>query len=235
LRAYHAGFTLKNGVPINYIEAISLFERAEVGFNTFYTYRDGESAWVYAQVLRLLNQLLGITCFAIDPYQIGLNNEEAIESGAFWFYRKLGFRPARPQLERLARAEEKKIKFDRGYRTSARTLRRLSTGSLVYEVPGSSVGDWDRFHIRNLALAAQRRLARLHEAPINDPELVPFEKQPLMLALADDLSNWSRREKRHALRIMRAKNGTDEVDYLRLLQRHRRMREAAIRIGSADC
>jgi hypothetical protein len=226
---------LKNGVPINYIEAISLFERAEVGFNTFYTYRDGESAWVYAQVLRLLNQLLGITCFAIDPYQIGLNNEEAIESGAFWFYRKLGFRPARPQLERLARAEEKKIKFDRGYRTSARTLRRLSTGSLVYEVPGSSVGDWDRFHIRNLALAAQRRLARLHEAPINDPELVPFEKQPLMLALADDLSNWSRREKRDALRIIKAKNGTDEVDYLRLLQRHRRMREAAIRIGSADC
>ena len=38
LRAYVAGFTLKNGVPINYIEAIGLCEWIEVGFNTFYTY-----------------------------------------------------------------------------------------------------------------------------------------------------------------------------------------------------
>ena len=39
LRAYVAGLTLKNGVPINYIEAIALFEWMEVGFNTFYTFR----------------------------------------------------------------------------------------------------------------------------------------------------------------------------------------------------
>jgi hypothetical protein len=44
LRAYHAGLTLKNGVPINYIEGISLFEWMEVGFNTFYAFRDGETA-----------------------------------------------------------------------------------------------------------------------------------------------------------------------------------------------
>jgi hypothetical protein len=46
LRAYHAGFTLKNGVPINYIEGITICERMEIGFNTFYTFREGESAWV---------------------------------------------------------------------------------------------------------------------------------------------------------------------------------------------
>src|ERR1019366_10619680 len=33
LRAYVAGLTLKNGVPINYIEAIGLCEWMEVGFN----------------------------------------------------------------------------------------------------------------------------------------------------------------------------------------------------------
>jgi hypothetical protein len=33
LRAYHAGFTLKNGVPINYIEGITICERMEIGFN----------------------------------------------------------------------------------------------------------------------------------------------------------------------------------------------------------
>src|SRR5262249_9351379 len=88
LRAYHAGFTLKNGVPINYIEGITICERMEIGFNTFYTFREGESAWVYAKVLRLLNQIVGVTCISIDPYQLGHNNDEAIESGAFWFYRK---------------------------------------------------------------------------------------------------------------------------------------------------
>jgi len=91
LRAYVAGFSLKNGVPINYVEAIGLFEWMEVGFNTFYTFRDGESAWNYAQALRVLHQVLGMTCVSVYPYQIGQDNEEAIESGAFWFYRKLGF------------------------------------------------------------------------------------------------------------------------------------------------
>ena len=92
LRAYQAGFTLKNGRPINYIEGISLFEWMEIGFNTFYAYRDGETAWIYAQVLRLLHQRLGVKCISVYPYQIGKDNDEALASGAFWFYRKLGFR-----------------------------------------------------------------------------------------------------------------------------------------------
>ena len=44
LRAYVAGFTLKNDVSINYIEAIGLCEWMEVGFNTFYRFRGGEAA-----------------------------------------------------------------------------------------------------------------------------------------------------------------------------------------------
>ena len=100
LRAYVAGLTLKNGVPINYIEAIGLCEWMEVGFNTFYTFRGGEAGWVYAQVLRCLCHLMGTTCVSVYPYQLGHDNDEAIESGAFWFYRKLGFRPGRPELLR---------------------------------------------------------------------------------------------------------------------------------------
>jgi hypothetical protein len=177
LRAYHAGFTIKNGIPINYIEGITIFERMEIGFNTFYTYRDGETAWVYAQILRMLHHLTGARCFSIDPYQIGLNNDEAIESGAFWFYRKLGFRPTRAALIKIAQAEEKKIAAGRGHRTSTRILRRLAEAPMVYEMgyrgakgedgqansspPGSSQvsGDWDNFKIRNLGLAVARRAA----------------------------------------------------------------------------
>jgi hypothetical protein len=136
LRAYIAGYTQKNGVPINYIEAIGLCEWIEVGFNTFYTYRQGETAWIYAQALRCLRALTNAECISIYPYQIGQNNDEAIESGAFWFYRKLGFRPGRPDLQRLCEREEEKIAANPKYRTPPRTLRRLAEAHMFYEVYG---------------------------------------------------------------------------------------------------
>ncbi len=160
LRAYVAGLTLKNGVPINYIEAIGLCEWMEVGFNTFYTFRGGEAGWIYAQVLRCLCHHTGTTCISVYPYQLGHDNEEAIESGAFWFYRKLGFRPGRHDLQRLAEREEQKIAADAEYRTPARTLRRLAAGHVFYELPGSNVGAWDSFSTRNIGLRVSRRMAR---------------------------------------------------------------------------
>ncbi len=56
LRAYHAGMFFKNGVPIGYIECLTLFEHMEVGFNLYYTFREGETAWVYARLLHLFRQ-----------------------------------------------------------------------------------------------------------------------------------------------------------------------------------
>jgi hypothetical protein len=174
LRAYVAGLTLKNGVPINYIEAIGLCEWMEVGFNTFYTFRGGEAGWIYAQVLRCLCHHMGTTCVSVYPYQLGHDNDEAIESGAFWFYRKLGFRPGRADLQKLAEQEEKKIAASQNkktkYRTSARTLKRLAAGHVFYdflkndllknELPGSEVGAWDNFSTRNIGLRVNRRMAR---------------------------------------------------------------------------
>jgi hypothetical protein len=134
LRAYVAGYTLKNGVPINYIEAIGLCEWIEVGFNTFYTYRQGETAWIYAQALRCLRALTGAKCISIYPYQIGQNNDEAIDSGAFWFYRKLGFRSGRPDLRNLCEKEEEKITADPKYKTPRRILKRLAQAHMFYEL-----------------------------------------------------------------------------------------------------
>jgi hypothetical protein len=134
LRAYVAGCTQKNGVPINYIEAIGLCEWIEVGFNTFYTYRQGETAWIYAQALRCLHALTNAKCISIYPYQIGQNNDEAIESGAFWFYRKLGFRPGRPDLQKLCEREEEKIAANPKHRTPPRTLKRLAEAHMFYDL-----------------------------------------------------------------------------------------------------
>jgi hypothetical protein len=139
LRAYLAGYTLKNGVPINYVEAIGLCEWIEVGFNTFYTYRQGETAWIYAQTLRCLRALTAANCISIYPYQIGQNNDEAIDSGAFWFYRKLGFRPGRADLQKLCEKEEKKIAANREYKTPARILKRLAEAHMFYEVARADV------------------------------------------------------------------------------------------------
>jgi hypothetical protein len=140
IRAYVAGYTLKNGVPINYIEAIGLCEWIEVGFNTFYTYRQGETAWIYAQALRCLRALITANCISIYPYQIGQNNDEAIDSGAFWFYRKLGFRPGRPDLQELCEKEEKKIAANPKYRTPPRILKRLAEAHIFYELQPAEAG-----------------------------------------------------------------------------------------------
>src|SRR6202034_714698 len=167
LRAYVAGFTLKNGVPINYIEAMGLCEWIEVGFNTFYTYRQGETAWIYAQALRCLCAFTGATTISVYPYQIGQNNDEALDSGAFWFYRKLGFRSGNPELEELARSQERKIAADPQHRTAKRILKRLAEAHVFYEVirkhgakARKASGPWDNFSTRNLALRVNRRMAR---------------------------------------------------------------------------
>jgi hypothetical protein len=307
LRAYVAGFTLKNGVPINYIEAIGLCEWIEVGFNTFYTYRQGETAWIYAQALRSLRALMGATTISVYPYQIGQNNDEALDSGAFWFYRKLGFRCGRPDLEELARREEQRIAADRQYRTPRRTLKRLAEAHVFYEMrptgrgttssradravlrlpalaaganpgltttveerplqgrvqalqtnrgfsPRGASGPWDTFSTRNLALRVNRRMARefdgdsvrIREASvkevaralrINPARWTPAERHflenwSLVLALIPGLQRWSLEEKRDLIAIIRSQSGPSEMRYLRLTQRHARLRKELLRLGS---
>ena len=254
LRAYLAGFTLKNGVPINYIEAIGLFEWMEVGFNTFYTFRGGETAWIYAQVLRCLRALAGTTCISVYPYQLGKENDEAIDSGAFWFYRKLGFRPGRPDLLRLVEREEARIAADPRHRTRPATLRKLAEGHVFYEAPGSEPGAWDTFSMRNLGFRINRRMAkefggdsdRIRRFSVvavaralgvsfgRKParEQAAFENFALVLALLPDLSAWTAQEKEDLLRIIRIKAAGRETQYLRLLQKHRRLRDSLLKVGS---
>ena len=158
LRTYHATMIYKNGVPIGYFEGLSLFERMESGFNLYYTFRDGETAWLYARVLNVMHHFAGVTVFSLDPYQVGFENEEGIESGAFWFYRKLGFRPTEPDALQLTLKEEEKIRTRKGYRTSPATLRKLARSPMIFELEEQRSGDWDRFQIRKIGFKAQRGL-----------------------------------------------------------------------------
>jgi hypothetical protein len=137
VRGYHGGMFFKNGVPIGYVEGLSTGERMEVGFNLYYTFREGETAWLYAKILKIFRERAGTTCFAIDPYQLGHENDEAIDSGAFWFYRKLGFGTAAKELEPLIEREEARIRADSSYRTPRATLRKLARAPMLYRcAPG---------------------------------------------------------------------------------------------------
>jgi len=146
LRAYHCGMYFKNGVPMGYVEGLSLFERMEVGFNLYYTFREGETAWLYARLLKLFREQLGVTCYSVDPYQLGHENDEAIDSGAFWFYRKQGFRTTSAEIEPLLAREERRIASNPGYRTSKAALRKLARAALIY----GGGPEWDHFELRKL-------------------------------------------------------------------------------------
>jgi hypothetical protein len=254
LRAYHAAMIFKNGVPVGYFEGLSFFERMESGFNLYYTFREGETAWLYAQTLHIFHHLLGVSVFTLDPYQIGFENEEGIESGAFWFYRKLGFRPTSPELMKLVLKEEKKIATSKGYRTSARTLRKLAESPMIFELEQTNSGDWDRFQLRNIGLAVARRMASKYRGEAEVFRLAAVEKltrvlgtkpdgfRPaetsalndfaVALSLIGDLSAWNDGEKRALAQVIRAKGTSDESRYLKLMQRQARLRAAMIKLGS---
>ncbi len=243
LRAYHGGMFFKNGVPAGYVELLSLFDRAEVGFNLYYTFREGESAWLYARLLHLFHQVLGVNCFSVDPYQIGHENPEAIDSGAFWFYRKLGFRPVETQLAALARREEERIERTPGYRSSRRVLQRLAGGYMLFEGPAAEAGQWDRFSIRNVGIEATRALAAKfggdtermrHAASRFAARQFGVESTcglALVLSVIPGAATWTAAEKKAVADILRAKVRGSEARYLRLMQRHARLRKALLQMG----
>ena len=235
LRAYHCGLIVKNGVPVGYVETLTLADRMEVGFNIYYTFREGESAWLYARLLRLFRQLMPVRYFSVHPYQVGDQNEEAIASGAFWFYRKLGFRPVEPAAARLLEREEKKIAARPGYRSGPAVLRRLAASYMIYEAPGAERGLWDRFHIRRIGLRATRAgraaaawVERALGAPAHNPHWTA------VLSLIPDLRHWAPEEKRAALAVVESKCGPDESLHVRLAAGHARLRRELLRLGGAD-
>lgn len=254
LRAGYAAFVVKNGIPVAYVEGLALFDRIEVGFNVYYTFREGESAWIYATILKLFREALGATSFSVDPYQIGYENEEAIESGAFWFYRKLGFLPTSRRLRAEVGREEEKLVRDPKRRTPVRLLRRFAERGMIYDAAGR-FRDWEKFHVRRIGLAVGRRTAeefhgdaaaaRKHAVDrvaktlgISSPRPSAksrrsFESLALVLDLLPDLPRWTAGEKRLAAAILRAKSSPDETDYLRLMRRHARMRAGILKIGSS--
>jgi hypothetical protein len=247
--------TLRHGVPIGYVQLDALFATSLVHFNTFETFRGADAAWVFARVLATARHLFGAEAFAIEPYQLGRRNDEALDSGAWWFYAKLGFAPRDPGIAALARRERARLARHPRARTPRTTLARLAAGYLYWEPLGRAAivpphaalsaaiagrvaaqgPDPERAR-RELA----REAARLCELP---PRPTVTERHwlaawaPMLLALPG-IETWPADERRALGGILRAKAGRREADFLPLARAHPRfgpaLLELARRSGAAS-
>jgi hypothetical protein len=138
LEANYGYVMFASGVPIGYGGVTPLGAQANTGINIFESFRHGEAAFLFAQAMRAFRTLFGCTRFIVNPYQIGANNDEAIESGAYWLYHRLGFRPVEAKLATLAERERARNSSRPGRRSSAAALRRLASANLMLELPDAS-------------------------------------------------------------------------------------------------
>ena len=152
---------LANGVPIGYGGVTPLYRQANTGINVFEPFRGSEAAFLWVQMLRTFRTLFGVDRFVVNPYQFGAGNSEAIASGAFWFYYRLGFRPVTAQLRSLAAREWRRQRANPRRRTDAATLRGLAGADLELTLAGARAVD--RFPepwLGRLSFAASEVLGR---------------------------------------------------------------------------
>jgi hypothetical protein len=236
----------KNGVPMAYGPASVCLGCCEMGINVFPEFRGAEIRFVYAQFMRALHHLLAVDYFFLTPYGMGENNPDAIASGAFWFYRKLGFRVTSPEVEALARAEEAKANARPGYRSDRRMLRRLSHTEAYFDLSGGQCRPLDagglgiatsRFIGREFdgdrgraVRECTRRLARLLAM---DAESRALQTVSVILAMIPDLARWSGIERRRLRAAIEAKDARSEIGAARLWRDHPRLGAALRELASS--
>lgn len=251
LESVYACLTLRNGVPIGYVLTSALHGSAEIAYNVFDTNRGADAAHVYGQVLAMTRALFGVDAFTIYPYQLGgAGNEEGLASGAWWFYRKLGFAPTDASARKIMRREEARMARGPAHRTSRRTLMALAEHNVYWHLGRERRDVIGRLPLANIGLAVTDLLARrfgTHDdrgaaACVAEARALlgggpaagwrPGERQaferwaPLVLLLG--VRRWSAVDKRALLHVIRAKGGRRESDFVRAYDAHARLRAAIV-------
>jgi hypothetical protein len=257
LETLYGFLVLKNGVIVGYGTYVGLFGSAEVAYTVFDTFRSAEASMMYVRALANAAHLFGFDTFMVDPYQLGQDNEDAIQSGAWWFYHKMGFRPRDPALRRIMRREQQRMKTNRAYRSSAATLRKLAEGNVYLHLKGARDDVMGVLPLAGIGLHVTRYLSerfgydRRKAAQVCSNEAAkllgvrsfgsfsPGERlawtrwAPLVLILPG-IQRWSRENRRSLAQVVRAKGGRRESDYLRLFDRHRLLRRALQRLAETE-
>jgi hypothetical protein len=254
LDAVYGILTLRNGVPIGYALFSALWRSSEVAYNVFESFRGGESAWVYGRLLASIRAMFGADTFTIDPYQLGHHNDEGLESGAWWFYYKLGFRPWDAAIARLAASEARRVAARKGHRTGRGTLRKLVSANLFLQlgpsrrdvlgaIPTGAIGlavtDYvsNRFGVdreratEELAIEAAARLGIDGWRRWPAGERLFWERWAPLVALLPGLDDWPPTEKRDLAAVIRAKGGRRERDYVGRFDAHPHLGAALVSLA----
>lgn len=143
LESYIGYLVLKNNIPVSYGGGWIFGERSQFGINILESFRGGESSLIICELLRVYHQHFGATRFVVKPYQFGYHNPEAIKTGAFWFYYKLGFRPENKELKALALKEELEKLKNPFYKSEASTLKKYTKSNIALTLSDSSYPNYD--------------------------------------------------------------------------------------------
>ncbi len=254
LESVYVFLIFKNGVLVGYFQAATLFGASELNYNLFAPWRGAEAAVIYARGVAMVHHLLGSDVFVVDPYQLGDGNREAIRTGAFWFYHKLGFRPEDAARRRIVRRERAAMQRDPTHRSSPATLRKLC-GDYLFLYLGEPRDDViGKIHYGEIGLAVSRyvacRFGSDREAAVatcsaeavvrlgldsldgfSKDELVAWQRWSPIVMLLEEIEHWPARAKRALVAVIRAKGGRPERDYVRRFDRHARLRTALARLG----
>ncbi|MCC6909882.1 MAG: hypothetical protein IT430_18255 [Phycisphaerales bacterium] len=239
------------GVPVGYGGVSPLFAQGNTGINIFEEFRGSEAAMLFALTLRAFHSLFDISHFIASPYQFGDDNDEAIESGAFWFYYRLGFRPASRAIRTLAAREWRRLKANPSHRTTPRNLQRLARSDLVLSLPGRAADElFAESNLGRLATAVGKAIAergprdRVAVAEemaarvagrlgITKRHLVDRHRReslrrmaPILSLLGPAVARWSAAERAALRTIALGKCDGSERGYVQAMARHARFRRA---------
>jgi hypothetical protein len=254
LETVYGFLTIKNGVPIGYVLMSSLFNSSEVAYNVFETYRGAEAAHIFGRVLATARHIFGSDAFFVPPAQLGYNNTEGLKSGAWWFYYKLGFRPEDPEVRRVLRSELRLMRVNPRHRSNLATLRTLSSEpvflcldrtkqDILAKIPIEELGLRisrllaDRFGadrekaVRTLSREAAQLLGVRTQRSWSAGERLAWERWSPLIVMLPGISRWRPEEKRALVQVAWAKGGRRESDFVTLFNKHRRLRQAILKLA----
>jgi hypothetical protein len=179
-----------------------------------------------------------------------------LQSGAYWFYYRLGFRSARADVRALAEGEHARVRAGRDYRVPVPTLRRLAACDLHLDLADDAAAEFfDEGWLPRLAAGVTAAIAREGVADraealrrlssrlaallgIRVADLNVVERNGLMqfapiLAQVDDLAAWPKADRDALEQIVRVRWAPQERGFVAAMRGHGRLR-AALSRASAD-
>lgn len=192
---------ISNGAPIGYGGVTPFYRQANTGINIFDAYRGGEAAYLWVEMLRAFRAIYDVRRFVVNGYQFGEGNAEAISSGAYWFYYRLGFRPVRADLQMLAAREAKRLSRPGAAPSEKATLRALAHGDLTLDLPGFDARDaLDEGVLQKASFAASRRLAAMPATSRAEAERLCVQEAAALLSIKT-MADWPRAEREAFARL----------------------------------